>query len=828
MEQLIRSIKWSDTPVGSPSAWPQSLRTTVGIILYGQIPMALYWGPDLVLFYNEAYRAVAGYNEQYRDELGKPAAAMQTDNRDEIAGLIRQVLAGERPVSSDVALPGSYANRKREDAGWQFNYGPVPDESGRPVGVLVTGVQTMAQTPAGRQAEESERTLRSFLMQAPFAICILRGTGFFIEAANSHMLRLWDRTAEEVEGKSLFTALPEAGGQEYEEILANVLLEGKPFQANEVPVRLRGNGLLSNGFLNLSYECLRDLRGHITGIICIAVEVTELVLIRKAVEQNKETLDLAMEIGKLGNYNVNLQNGRATYSPKIREWFGMPEQEATMDDILSRVYQEDQQEVNQAIQSSLEQINNGYHDVTYRMSLPGSGQYRYLRSVGKVQNRDGVSTNIIGIIQDVTQEVESRHSLEKSEETLQSAVELAELATWVIELPSFRILFSARLREWLGIYNHVHDLGDLPLVKDNDRSRITEVLRKSVEPGGNGIFDATFTIVNPKTGQQRIVHAAGITSYDAVGKAVSISGIVQDITIQKQMQLALENEVRLRTEELAVVVEELRYTNLELTSSNNLLIKSNEELQQYAFVASHDLQEPIRKMRMFATKLLSGESHTPEMNRTLLQKIDGSAKRMSLLINDLLEFSRLLKSDKLLIPVDLQEIVANVVNDFELLIEDKKAEITVGHLPRIEAVKLQMNQLFYNLINNAIKFSKPDVSPSLWIDSETVSHTEVSRYISKPLLFTEYHHITVKDNGIGFEEQYSEQIFEVFKRLNNLAIYPGSGIGLAMCKRIAENHQGVLFADSRLGKGSVFHLFLPAEQQEFHSILPAGLEWTTN
>jgi len=155
-------------------------------------------------------------------------------------------------------------------------------------------------------------------------------------------------------------------------------------------------------------------------------------------------------------------------------------------------------------------------------------------------------------------------------------------------------------------------------------------------------------------------------------------------------------------------------------------------------------------------------------------------------------------------------VLQNVWIDFELAVQEKNAKIVIEKLPIVKAVGLQMNQLFYNLVSNSLKFTNPEVEPRITVSSTVVSHEYLAGYTSSPLLETNYHHIVFSDNGIGFEKDYENRIFEIFKRLHTQNIYPGSGIGLALCKRIILNHHGVLFAESEPGKGSSFHIFLPA------------------
>jgi two-component system CheB/CheR fusion protein len=196
---------------------------------------------------------------------------------------------------------------------------------------------------------------------------------------------------------------------------------------------------------------------------------------------------------------------------------------------------------------------------------------------------------------------------------------------------------------------------------------------------------------------------------------------------------------------------------------------------------------------------------------TYLGKITASSARMSALIKNMLNYARLAHHEQLFEQTDLNAILDDIVSDFELLIEQKGAELEVGELPVIEAIPLQINQLFYNLISNALKFSRQDVAPFISISSRRLSEEEIGEHESlHPALA--FHELVVRDNGIGFGEKYRQQIFTIFQRLNPSSQYLGTGIGLALCKKIAENHKGKIFACSKEGEGSAFHVILPAKQ----------------
>jgi signal transduction histidine kinase/CHASE3 domain sensor protein len=261
-------------------------------------------------------------------------------------------------------------------------------------------------------------------------------------------------------------------------------------------------------------------------------------------------------------------------------------------------------------------------------------------------------------------------------------------------------------------------------------------------------------------------------------------------------------------------ISDIKNYEKELESMISQLKQSNHELEQFAYVASHDLQEPLRKIKIFSG-LISKDTDT-EPAKSYLQRTISAAERMSTLIDDLLDYSRLTRAGQQFELTDLNKIVQNVLNDYELLISQKNARINIMPLPVLEAIPLQMNQLFYNLIGNALKFTKTDTTPQVDIKVRKLTTEEVEPY---PLLSPSltYFEITIKDNGIGFNQEFAEQIFTIFQRLHHNMIYPGSGIGLALCRKIILNHNGEIDAVGKENEGACFKLILPEHHVDYTS-----------
>jgi two-component system, chemotaxis family, CheB/CheR fusion protein len=279
---------------------------------------------------------------------------------------------------------------------------------------------------------------------------------------------------------------------------------------------------------------------------------------------------------------------------------------------------------------------------------------------------------------------------------------------------------------------------------------------------------------------------------------------IEDVTETRKR----EADLRQFSHELEKMVGERTFS---LKEANTALEKSNANLEQYATIASHDLQEPLRKIRTFSTLLnrrhsqgIAGEA------KELLQKIDLAAERMSILIEDVLNFSKIL-DESVFENTDLNVILRNVIGDFDLRITEDHAVIDAGRLPVIQAVHLQMNQLFYNLLSNALKFSRPGVPPVIRISGKPLAMEEIRKH---PALkeSKEYVEITFEDNGIGFDQQFSRQIFQIFQRLHRNEQFQGTGIGLALCEKIVFNHHGDISAGAEEGKGASFRIILPLEQ----------------
>ncbi|MES2761156.1 MAG: CheR family methyltransferase [Bacteroidota bacterium] len=272
----------------------------------------------------------------------------------------------------------------------------------------------------------------------------------------------------------------------------------------------------------------------------------------------------------------------------------------------------------------------------------------------------------------------------------------------------------------------------------------------------------------------------------------------ENIRVHRQDKLELEKMVSGRT-------GELERKNVELETANK-------DLVSFTYISSHDLQEPLRKIQTFVDCILKDDEHNLSASgKAYFGKIILTANRMRYLIEDLLTYSRTKSDDRVFESTDLNVMINDVAKDFEDVLEKKKCLVDIEKLCKVEVIPFQFRQLMHNLISNSLKFSKPDVAPHIVIKSEVMLGSKTGHEALLPR--KKYCRLTYTDNGIGFDMQYKERIFEAFQRLNSVVDFPGTGIGLAICKRIVENHNGIMTASGKLNEGVRFEMYIPSENK---------------
>ncbi|QSB28432.1 PAS domain S-box protein [Flavobacterium sp. CLA17] len=391
---------------------------------------------------------------------------------------------------------------------------------------------------------------------------------------------------------------------------------------------------------------------------------------------------------------------------------------------------------------------------------------------------------------DVTEKVEARKKIEESEKRFRSLTESIPQLIWETDEKGNALFASGKWLEFTGI----HPKGEeewRSIIHPDDFEENARTWSHSLATGELYRCDVR---IKSKSGDYRWHTAIGEPVLDKDNTIIKWVGAFTDIQTEKAFTHELEKQVAERTKEL---------------EKNNIdLEKMNKELQSFAYISSHDLQEPLRKIQTFATQIIERESkNLSEIGKDKFQRMQNAAQRMQTLINDLLSYSRTSTLERVFEKTDLSEIINEVKEDLREELEQKNATIDIIEGCELGVIPFQFRQLIYNLVSNSIKFSKPEIAPVIKIKCTIDKGKNFNYEVLSDN--KEYCHISISDNGIGFDQQYNTKIFEVFQRLHGRELYNGTGIGLAIVKKIAENHNGFITAQGKPDEGACFDIYIP-------------------
>jgi len=444
-------------------------------------------------------------------------------------------------------------------------------------------------------------------------------------------------------------------------------------------------------------------------------------------------------------------------------------------------------------------VSKTFYETPIRLHRNGKNELGYFTFEYQPYYEEGYEepTGLLVFSNEVTEQVINREKIKQSELSLELAIEIAELGIYAVDVQSGKANYSRKLMEWFNMpESHCLMAEIFAKVHPDDLQEVYKVIVRSMDSAAGGKHNLIFRVLHPVTKEITYLSSIGQMQYDG-DRAVSVSGVMQNVTSQVLAQKEIEDEVALRTKELAEV--------------NNALIQNNRELEQFAYIASHDLQEPLRKVTTFTQLLNLKLADSSDEVKLYISRVQSSIKRMSELIRDVLDFSQLNLNREGIEPVNLNQVIMDVIAESQPEIESSGAQINYDSLPVIQAVPLQMKQLFSNLISNSLKFSRKGMKPIVNIRSQRLKKNRLHGY--KGLLpDVDYYSIAVEDNGIGFNNAHAERIFGIFQRLHSKQEFEGTGIGLAICRKIVQNHFGEIHASSSENDGAVFTVMLPEKQ----------------
>jgi hypothetical protein len=831
--KLIHEIDWANTPLGPVSTWPQSRITAIAICLNSAQPLTVLFGKELIQIYNEAYSKLIGTN--HPSAFGKSCKESWSALWHLLGPIFEEHILkkGESTFLNDQFM---LLNRNGfiEETYFSSNFTPIPDENHTINGVFCTLRETTAEVLNKRRgkllAQLSESVSQAQTMDDILkgAISIFKTAERDIPYATVYMLSKNLKKAERVAhiglpdnhemvpnqidltvhdyhansfNKAIFSndiivlnhnePLKDNEVEEFKGKISNSLLFPVRQKAGTDPVAILMIGLnpyleLADSYMNFFKAILVQLENGIN-VLNTSIENKRS---DKKLRDSEDHYRLATEVTNLATWDLNLATFELTHSPRFAEILGYDSNKILTHQLMhDHIHPEDLYPVvERAFDRALQTAVYNYDS---RIIWPDKTLH-WIRTQGKVLYDDkNIPIRMIGIMMDITEFKNAEQALRESEKRFRAVADTAPVMIWMTDRERNCIFLNKCWSDMTGL-SIAEGLkkGWTFIVHPDDYPATSQKFIKAYE--SHAMYTHELRIKD-KQGNYIWIMDHAVPRYSAEGFFLGYIGSSVNINEQKNAKEVLENKVIERTLELKMANEELR--------------KTNKELEQFAYVSSHDLQEPLRKIQTFSELLFNKiDKDAPE--HVYLEKINSSALRMSELIRDLLNLSKVSNVDEEFVETDLSKIIENVKMDFELLIKEKQAEFYMEKLPVVKAIPIQMNQLFYNLLGNALKFSER--KPVVKISCVEVTASQLKLHgINEEAKGKNYIKITVEDNGVGFDQNYADQIFVIFQRLNDRSKFAGTGIGLAICKKIVENHNGFIVAKSKINEGSTFHIFLP-------------------
>jgi PAS domain S-box-containing protein len=549
----------------------------------------------------------------------------------------------------------------------------------------------------------------------------------------------------------------------------------------------------------------KDMHGNIIGWIGSSTEIEEQkkfadqleTIVKERTEQlllQNQTFELAESIAQFGSYRWNMTTGLLEYSDNLFRLLDCKPQEfvPSFEKFLSFIHPDDLKQVISNGEQTM--ITGELVETPYRI-ISKTGTIKYLRSSGNFSG-EGVNRLLIGTVQDISKDVVAAEALIEKEDYLNQIINNAPDGVIVINEqniitlwnPKTEEIFGWKAEEVLGL-----NLSDI-IIPTQYREGHREGMKRLLKTGEPRILNKTLELAALNKEGKEFPISLTVSQAVQQGDKLFIS-FIRDITLEKHNK-----------EDLIVKSKQLEEINQTLELKNKELENSNAELASFSYVASHDLQEPLRKIQTFAKRILETENFS-DKTQDYFNRIITAGERMQNLIVSLLDFSRTNTAELIFVSCDLNTIVEDSKNELNLSVIEKQVTIEYENLPTINGLHIQLSQLFTNLIDNAIKYSRPEIKPHIRITAERIQGNEIGHPAANKQ--QEYHAIKIADNGIGFEKEYENKIFELFQRLHHKDEYSGTGIGLAIVKKIVTNHNGFIIAEGKPNIGSTFTIYIP-------------------
>ncbi len=785
----IMAIGYDVTPqVNARKKIEESEQNMRALVESAPFPIAVFSGEDMrISLANQSMMDAWGKGNKVVGELYSDILP-ELENQ-KIFEQVRQVLETGIPFHAKNQRVELAINGELKHFYFNYSFTPLRDASGTIHSVMNTAAEVTELNEAKQKVEESEKRFRDSVKQAPFGIVILRGPENVAEMANQTYLKLVDKTEEEFIGKPLFESLTEIR-ETIAPIIDNIYKTGNAFYGYEFPVNLYRKGKIEASYYNFVYHPLMENK-VITGIMVVATEVTDTVKAKNLIAENEEKLNLIINASDLGVFDVNLKTGNMISSDRCYEIYGFADKRnLSREKMITNLHPED-------LDIRKKAFEKAYQTGTLRYQIRviwNDKSIHWVDAKGKVYFDElNVPERLLGTVRDITEEQTFQQQLMEREEKFRLLADSMPQHVWTSDPEGNLNYFNKSVYDYSGLApEEIIKTGWIEIVHPDDKDENIKQWYESIDSGKDFLVEHRFRKYN---GDYRWQLSRAIPQRDKDGLIKMWVGSSTDIQEQKMFTTKLENMVHLRT-------NELQHKNMDLE-------KMNKELQSFVYISSHDLQEPLRKIQTFSSRILEKDFETlSETAKKHFSRMQKAAFRMQTLIQDLIAYSRTNVQEIKFEIVDLQEIIEEIQETLSEELEQSNVTFKLNNICELKIIPVQFKQVIHNLISNSIKFAKADHPIIIEIDCKKVGGKEIG---NEALSDRDYWHIKFSDNGIGFEQQYHEKIFEVFQRLHSKDDYTGTGIGLAIVKRIIENHEGVIVASGKLDEGATFDIYIPAQ-----------------
>lgn len=533
-------------------------------------------------------------------------------------------------------------------------------------------------------------------------------------------------------------------------------------------------------------------------------KLNEQLKARKSIQESEIRSRLAIEAAEMGSFDWDLSTQTFFSSPRLIEIFGFSDPNTAHKDLINTFHPDDKSIRDKAVAES---YSRGSLVYDARVIWPDKSIH-WVRVYGKITHTENNEPQrMFGIVSDITEQKKAELVLKEDARKIRIILESLPQMAWTASPNGAVNYFSESWYEFTGKTSRTELMEIWKSVWHTDHTeQAKEAWLHSVKTGTP--YETQNMAKRASDGMYRWMSVKAVPLKNAEGDVLLWVGSITDIHEQKTFAEKLEQKITERTRQLKQSQMDMAELNNVLAEKNFELEKQNSELTSFTYIASHDLQEPIRKIHTFSQLLLDREKENLSKSAMdYLNRIASSSIRMKQLVEAFLNYSRIGNASVTFEPTDLNTLMQEVTTILAESIHEKKAIIEYTDLPVIQGSFIQLQQLFINLIGNALKYSKPDRRPVIKIYAEKISETHIGIHSGNEP--ADYWNIHIQDNGIGFDQEHAFKIFEVFQRLHNKDEYGGTGIGLSICKKIVLAHKGFIVAKGSPGEGSVFMIYFP-------------------